>query len=497
MFVFQLDVLEQDTLDVLQLIRAWRNRLAPINQIPPEILTLLPDFWYEHDGRGKDVIALTHVCRAWREAFTSRPSLWTNIHSTDQDKSEVYLERSDPLSIRLPLRRVHRLSPHDPFFQIIPRAIGRLGYLSVETTPENLQDINAHLSLPAPLLEMLSIHGGCEDEPHRNPTLPSTLFDDDLSSLRTLCLQSVRTELPWRNMTNLTSFTLTHTAPGEVSVNHLLDFFENAPSLHKIHLFSATLTHGTQDRRLVSLPCLKRMSTTGGDSSSLLLDHLLIPVGACLTTEVEFPGPPVGGRPPGFLKNLRNLVNFTSIRLYGDPWYPHMEFRGPNGEVKMTHESPQAHITSLVLNSLAHFDSSKTEQLEIIGDPLSGNPLYYALLPMNDLRTLTLTRCWDLHTFIRALYPSTGTPSGIVVCPKLEDLVLDLKRDGEEFNIQDMIGTMEARASRGAKLRTLRIVDGNSEPKLDREDVLDLRKHAQCVEYGPGGGRFWYSDEED
>ncbi|KAF9643191.1 hypothetical protein BDM02DRAFT_3104714, partial [Thelephora ganbajun] len=91
--VFQLDTLEHDALEVLRLLRSTRNTLAPINRIPPEVLTLIPDFWDRSD-RGQDVIALTHVCRAWREIFTSHSSLWTDFDCMDSNKTRVYLERS-------------------------------------------------------------------------------------------------------------------------------------------------------------------------------------------------------------------------------------------------------------------------------------------------------------------------------------------------------------------------------------------------------------------
>ena len=129
--VFQFDTFEQGALEVLRLIRFWRNSAAPINRIPTEILVLLPTFWDKYDDGDEGVIALTHVCRTWREVFTSRPSLWTDLNCADLDKAEVYLERSKSLPINLSLDRDDSLSPSDPFLQIIPRVVGQLGSLSV------------------------------------------------------------------------------------------------------------------------------------------------------------------------------------------------------------------------------------------------------------------------------------------------------------------------------------------------------------------------------
>jgi hypothetical protein len=99
------------------------------------------------------VITLTHVCRAWREVFTSRSSLWTNLNCENKDQAHVYLERSKSLPVNLSLNADDDLPSYHPFFEIIPRAVGRLGSLFIGVLPEDLQTITAHLSHPAPLLE--------------------------------------------------------------------------------------------------------------------------------------------------------------------------------------------------------------------------------------------------------------------------------------------------------------------------------------------------------
>ena len=91
--------------------------------------------------------------------------------------------------------------------------------------------------------------------------------------------------VPWRNRINLTSLTLFLTSPNKTSVRHLLDFLEGA-----IELGLATLTSNTQNGRLVPLKCLERMYINSSGPVSLLLDHLLIPVGARLRTRVHCPG---------------------------------------------------------------------------------------------------------------------------------------------------------------------------------------------------------------
>ena len=233
----------------------------------------------------------------------SRSSLWANLYCKDADKTLTYLERSKSFPISLSLRRDDDLTPHDPFFQITPQDIGRLRSLYVQGTPVNLQDITTALSCPAPLLEDMSIIGGRGLGAEDIPDLTPTLFSGDLSSLRRLQLEFVCTELPWRTMENLTSLGLFDTSP--LSTRQLLDFFESAPHLQDVDLRFEIPTSCAEDGRLVSLAHLRVMSIEGGPSS-VLLDHLLIPVGARLTVQVDLPRPPIEDH-PRFLDNLKNL----------------------------------------------------------------------------------------------------------------------------------------------------------------------------------------------
>jgi len=408
--------------------------------------------------------------------FTSRPSLWTNLDIRNEDKARVYLERSKSSPVNLSLERRNEIYPDDPFFRFIPQVIGRLGYLLVQGTPENVQNITALLSHPAPLLKHLEISA---DYPPAL-RLTSALFDGDLSSLDVLHLSFVRTELPWRNMVNLTSFVLGGVPSGGVSVIELLDFIESAPRLRWVYLYSVQPTPGAQSGRLVSLTCLKIMTISDCGPPSALLDHLLIPVGTELALRADVISSVVGDLIPRSLDNLRNLSDFTTVRLCLDNSFLGMIFSGPNGRVSLDPTGSFAHKTSSMLESLAQLDTSKTERFRIGNSrPLSRDLVHRALLPMNNLRVFVLCECSSPHTPIRALHPSTRS-SEVLVCPNLEELVLH--NSGEEaFNMDDVIGMAEARASRGRKLRVVGVVGGVNEP--DPKDVLELGKHVGRVEY--------------
>ena len=454
--------------------------LAPINKIPPEILALIPDFLNTYE-RDQDIIALTHVCRTWREVFVSRPSLWTDFDCLDEEKTRTYLERSRlfPISLNLILEKSEGTLPCDPFFQIIPHATGRLESLRLQGTPENILPLTSHLSHPAPLLRHLSIFAGHESTQDHHLALTPTLFNGDLSSLRTLHLDCVRTELPWRNMINLTSFTLYDTPPRTVSVVQLLDFFENAPYLEEVELHLTTPTTGVQDGRLVSLPCLTSMDIGGDCPTSILLDHLLIPAGAKLEIWADPVNSSIREYLPRSPDNLKNFSGFTAIKLHLDRYCPRMKFSGPNGRVEMAFGTSRDNPAGSVFEYLAELDTSKTEQLGINGGYfLDGDTLYQTLLPMKNLRTLTLSVCRHPDVFISALQPATGS-SEVVVCPKLEEFVLVLHPHETMSHITSVTKMAAARASRGGKLRTVRIIGGRDAANFD---VSELRKHVWNVE---------------
>ena len=426
-------------------------------------------------------------------------SLWTDFSCKDMDKTRVYLERSKTSQIDLRLSRMGSLSPYDPFLKLVPGAIARVRSLITFIPPKYLEDVTNHLSCPTPLLKRLDVGIGIahdEPEPWRRltpaPTLAPTLFGGYLSSLRVLCLQSVRTELPWRNMVNLTSFTLGHMLSDVVSIKCLLDFFESAPHLRTVELRSATPTSGAQNGRLVSLACLDKMEIYGSEPPSLLLDHLLIPAGAKLATMSSFRGPPVEVNLPRSLDNLRNLSNFTKIGIHVDDVVSRMQFTGPNGEVLLESMATVVDITSLVLESLSRFDTSNTQWLRIFcSNPPSRDSPYRTLLPMENLRTLTLVQYTYPDTFIHALHPGLNHSSDVVVCPKLEELAITPLAE-TVFDTKSMIVMAAARASRGAKLRTVRIACSRGD--LRPRDVLELRKHVLHVEFG-GDQRSDDSDE--
>ena len=154
-------------------------------------------------------------------------------------------------------------------------------------------------------------------------------------------------------------------------------------------------------------------------------------------------------------------------------------FTGPNGKVSIVPTAVwSGDIAQLVLESLTQFDTSKTERMEIFCRPPPRGTTYRALLPMENLRRLTISRPESHYVFISTLDPSLNS-SDVMVCPRLEELILSRSDDAfQSCDVERVIAMAAARASRGTKLKSVVMVGWN---KLTRVEEQKLRTHVSHV----------------
>ena len=471
---------------MLRLVQFTKNNFAPINQIPPELLSLIPRY-LDDDRRDKSLIAMTQVCRGWRDVLIRCSLLWTSLNCVDFDKTRVYIERSrsSPLEVSLNESKspCYRMGP---FLLVVPH-IGRVDSLAVVGGASLLQNLMKYFSCPIPLLRNLTIRLDCGFP----PALSAELFNSDLSSLCKLTLAGVIPHLPWQNIPKLTTFTL-FDIPGEkISVARLLDFFTNAPLLNLIQLFSMPETSDAHPRRVVSLPCLKVLAISAGSAhSSILLNHLCIPTGALLHLGFDFTGEesPLPKVLPKTPENLQNALHITSACLrFGLTFF--VRFKGPSGELHMNApRSEWALSTSVVpdrrfLQSLDYFDLSRIQRLAVRTyehpglEEIDISPPSHILGITKDLRTLLLNKGNNLP-FILALNPGKNA-SDRVLCSKLEDLIFYVD-NRKSFNTPELMNMAKERASKGAKLRSILVA--SPVVFLCEEDVLKLKGYVVHVE---------------
>ena len=288
--------------------RSVKNTFAPISRVPPEVFSLIPDYC-----KGEELIALTHVCRSWREIFISRASLWTFLNCTSFDKTNTYIQRSkgSPLEISLVAPQyAHHLKARN----LILPLIHRFKTLKLSGSSRHFLELTQHFCSPAPLLEKLDIQ--LYDETHA--AIENTIFGGNLSSLRELRLCGILIDLPWQNMTNLTTFDFRQVPGDKISATQLLDFLEHSPLLREIKLMdSLPYSSNALARRTVSLHHLRLLRIRARPAHSILLNHLHIPIGASITQEFNYDceTSPVPGYFPKSLDHLDNISHITSINL--------------------------------------------------------------------------------------------------------------------------------------------------------------------------------------
>ena len=331
---------------------------------------------------------------------------------------------------------------NDAFLLVVPH-LSRLKSLSLSGSSDNLLQLTKHFGSPAPLLEKLKITSARAE----TLVIQGAIFDGYLSSLRELRLSRVITNLAWGNLSNLRTFDLRQVAGDKISVTRLLDLFECAPLLRKIHLRDAFPN-----------------SSDAPPGRVVLL--------------------------PKTLETLENVSSITSINLSFDPGI-FLRVDGPSrshytfGHWHGGGPSPSI-VDTRVLQSLTLFRLSAVERLSITEysaappKKTEKSSVYQTLLLMNDLRTLTLTNCLNLP-FVFALNPNLN-PSRTVACPKLEELVLYIMNKDKDWScINELLEAAKERASSGSKLPAITIVC--PEEFIPAKQVLKLKDYVSCVEY--------------
>jgi len=433
---------------------------------------------------------MTHVCHSWRELFTSRPSLWTRLDCKNVDKTKVYIERSKSFPLEISVRFTQNTPRREEALVLAIPHIGRLGAFSLNGIPPQVLPASAKFfSSSVPFLNKLNINISRKPP----PVLPENLFNRDLSSLRELRLGGVITRLPWRGMLNLTTFEFRRLPGDSILIAQLLDFLESAPRLRYVKLHNSIPNPGGPPaEKVVSLPHLKELSIITEQPHSFLLQHLSIPAGALLRLEFTFSGleSPIPSYLPNPPNNLCNLSHTTAMNLCFGPEQRSLRLNGPSGELYMLGnwkrgDSKPRSGTGKFLYSLDQFDISRTRWLAVTRcDYRPGGfvqmemwCLYKVIRPMEDLRTLTLTRCSNIN-FILILNPEK-TPSNIVVCPKLEEIAFYIEHP-DQLCIEELLSMVEERASRGAKLLAITIVSAGTLALM--KEVFQLRRHVSRVE---------------
>ena len=295
----QHELLDTETrvLERLAVLRCPRNSVAPISQLPNEILIHI-FFFLRLDtrhGRHEDWsrLTITHVCRLWREVALCCPHLWsevTSVRCLDGIQELVYRAKDTELTIDIdetfPIidGTVDALLPH----------IGHTATLKLDADGSRAFDIGSPrdsqwyhsllTSKPAPVLQTLQL--GYFRFPYK---FPSDLFLGITPRLRSLslnhCLVDFSSPLFQCELRHLTLLKI-RTVDESDLMPGLLDTLRGLPCLHDLHLLLTqrwVLDDGSLDSHPAShatilLPRLKLLHLEAPITfCSTLVSHLVLP----------------------------------------------------------------------------------------------------------------------------------------------------------------------------------------------------------------------------
>jgi len=306
-----------------------------------EIFILIPHFFTngveEHHRFPKDkpLIAMTHVCRSWRDALLSTPSLWTQLDCSNSKSKQTkeFLSRS-----REQLLDVYQTLKEDgdveTFLSIAFRNIHRFRRLDMSCSLLHLEHTLAQFARPAPELKHLEIKNNTKIT-HRGVKLRSIIFGDHFPKLASLSFHRLFTDLCDFNFPSLTRFSLQE---GTVtSVRDLTSFFEKCPGLEFIHIHPYYMPLRCQPpRERVQLAKLKELRFNHALTASGILDYFTLP--KC--TEMVLKGVFVGKESdvhthteihPSSIDHLPVTLGITKAVVTPNV----CTFSGPNGNLRL------------------------------------------------------------------------------------------------------------------------------------------------------------------
>jgi hypothetical protein len=388
------------------------NRLTPINGLPPEILSRV----LEHRDRDRDLVAATHVCRYWRSALVSSPSLWTCFRfqpNHDLDRTLTYLERSKSTPIDIDIDLGLR-SPQDfEVYKCLAPHIARTRSFLISGPPEDVHTISLLFRNPAPSLQHLNLKVCTQDSPAR---LPDDFLGRHTPSLRSVSFSGIcpTFESPFP-LPNLTKFTLLlRDSASPLRMSGLFRFLSSFPRLREVSINTSnkTLQDITPDK-VISLESLEELEWHCFRWAGRILPYLRLPRLDWLDVALRFQANKVE-KLADFLPSDHRLAGATEMTYLSGPFEEHVEFDGEGPGAKLCMRYTEADPAPI-----DWFSNTPRILFRHIDDLAVGchsNAVYFPIDAFENLDILIVLDSDEL--FIEALFHSLSPGAGIP-CPSL------------------------------------------------------------------------------
>jgi hypothetical protein len=480
----QVQKMEQDLSNLLPKFKTFRNALAPIHKLPPEILSQIPQFFPI-----RDLVMATQVCRYWRTTFITSGPLWCNIDCVRGPEALTCLHRSKGSLIHVRVRKI----PDDEVLAKLSPHIGRIKSLLLKSRWSVAQSVFARFTDPAPTLETLTVI--CHPTTAAAGPVPSTLLTGNLPNLRSFTLQGFASDLANFVLPNLTHFEMSSVTSSPISITlaNLLAFFERSPLLEVARIdFHGECIHNVPNQKRVSLKALRTLYISGsglvGHGDNSLLARLELSKGVDVAMTLLIPdgsANPIAYAIPPYPDRLPFIRGVKSIHAEVFPGHGRCGFRfsGENGKVTIGARWPATNpdLEDLLIRSFQSFLPFSTDGVEefcIRGYQAPKDsylPALQAFDSLPNLRSILMVHC-DNSVLLRAL----RQPTRHLTVPKLRkmELCLGTRREISGDELRELASY---RASRDARLEELLIT--SPEVIVPVTEVMALRAYAKLVEY--------------
>ncbi|KAJ3546001.1 hypothetical protein NMY22_g2215 [Coprinellus aureogranulatus] len=215
-------------------VKACRNATMPINRLPPEILSQVFLDVQKEEARVEAAswVAVTHVCRHWRDIALRCTTLWTHLAFPQPDFTELMLSRSGsaPLHIEAEDSAFGDGRSLDILRKVLSQ-VARIHTISLEAEENEVADVLPPSLSGAPILERLVLRGNDWD-------LPSTFFDGVPPRLSELELEGCKLSgsTIWASATLIRLTIICWSEEHRPSVQDFLDALKRMPLLEFLQL---------------------------------------------------------------------------------------------------------------------------------------------------------------------------------------------------------------------------------------------------------------------
>ena len=233
---------------------------------PPEILGIVSSYLTE-----EDLFSASQVCRHWREALISFPSLWTQFSCRNVPRTIVSLERCKAMPIQLVLD----LRSSTAAVENVLNHGNKIASLTAHDDVDRTLLMCRLLTSSRPSVKRLSIYS---KKPNGWRVKKQTVREiwKEFPSLQELFVYRCTIPIDQLTAPNLIYLALEHTVYGQdVTVQSILDMLHGCPVLETL-LIANSCTHQnrTRDHSSVSLPRLRIIELGSGEVHSGLETYL-------------------------------------------------------------------------------------------------------------------------------------------------------------------------------------------------------------------------------